>query len=243
MKHRIKSIAVPAPCTEDWNNMLPDAKGRFCSSCQKAVTDFSGMTNAEILIVLSTSGNICGKFGPAQLIGLNSELVSPKRLPFWKKLGVAATIAALAPFLHAKAQVKTGIEQHIPLIKKIITDQSPLKVIKGKVVDAGSKKPIDGAEIRVKGNAATVMTDAAGNFEITTLSNQDTTLVCSYVGHIVKETDISKYQPFYNIEISANNLPDIINETCLTGLVGGIVVQTEVSRPNYTDWLMMQIFR
>src|SRR5215210_3895186 len=61
-------LHVPEPCHENWNIMSPVEQGRFCNSCCKQVTDFSKMTDAEIIEVLSkASGKTCGRFTPDQL--------------------------------------------------------------------------------------------------------------------------------------------------------------------------------
>jgi hypothetical protein len=38
-------LNIPAPCTQAWNEMLPENNGRFCLSCQKKVIDFSVMSD------------------------------------------------------------------------------------------------------------------------------------------------------------------------------------------------------
>ena len=48
-------IRIPEPCHEDWNAMQPDAKGKFCGSCNKAVFDFSNKTDNEIKEVFINS--------------------------------------------------------------------------------------------------------------------------------------------------------------------------------------------
>ena len=61
-------LQVPEPCHEDWKNMTAIEQGRFCQSCQKTVTDFSLMTDKEILLYLSNKGiAVCGRFTNDQL--------------------------------------------------------------------------------------------------------------------------------------------------------------------------------
>jgi hypothetical protein len=55
-------------CPESWENMTPAEGGRYCGSCEKVVTDFSKMSDKEILAVLSNSETrICGRFQNYQL--------------------------------------------------------------------------------------------------------------------------------------------------------------------------------
>jgi hypothetical protein len=61
-------LHIPEPCHENWNNMSAAQQGRYCHSCCKTVTDFSMMTDKEILQVLSKAAeNSCGRFTKDQL--------------------------------------------------------------------------------------------------------------------------------------------------------------------------------
>jgi hypothetical protein len=63
------SFKIPEPCNEDWNAMSPSAKGRFCSSCEKIVVDFTGMNRFEIGAYLKKhiSNGVCGHINKSQL--------------------------------------------------------------------------------------------------------------------------------------------------------------------------------
>ena len=41
-------LTIKEPCNQGWENMSVSEKGRFCSSCQKDVHDFSNSTLDEI---------------------------------------------------------------------------------------------------------------------------------------------------------------------------------------------------
>ena len=62
-------ISVPNPCNENWNSMTPKNQGRFCSSCQLEVTDFTKMDDNEIIQYFRTHQNekICGHFRNEQI--------------------------------------------------------------------------------------------------------------------------------------------------------------------------------
>lgn len=76
-------IKIPKPCHENWDEMLPAAKGRHCLSCQKTVVDFTNMTDGDILLHLKKAAThragaeLCGRFMPDQL---NRQLVPPPPL-------------------------------------------------------------------------------------------------------------------------------------------------------------------
>ena len=62
-------ISIPKPCHQDWNQMTPEERGRFCSMCQKTVLDFSQQSKEEILEFINAHRNehLCGRFRSEQL--------------------------------------------------------------------------------------------------------------------------------------------------------------------------------
>ncbi|MCC6635649.1 MAG: T9SS type A sorting domain-containing protein [Chitinophagaceae bacterium] len=55
-------LQIATPCNENWEKMTPMEKGKFCASCAMQVTDFTLMTDKEILQYLSTTrGKVCGR--------------------------------------------------------------------------------------------------------------------------------------------------------------------------------------
>ncbi len=69
------TVQIPTPCHERWADMLPNDKGRFCTSCQKTVVDYTALSDRELVRVLSrSSGEICGQLRPDQI---NRPLVIP----------------------------------------------------------------------------------------------------------------------------------------------------------------------
>jgi hypothetical protein len=69
MKASTLIIRIPEPCHEDWNSMLPDAKGKFCNSCNKSVFDFSNKTDTQIRDILMDHKDqkVCGHFKKTQI--------------------------------------------------------------------------------------------------------------------------------------------------------------------------------
>jgi hypothetical protein len=62
-------ISIPEPCHQSWENMTEvDNLHRHCSSCDKVLTDFSGMSDTELVLWLKHSkGKMCGRYAPSQL--------------------------------------------------------------------------------------------------------------------------------------------------------------------------------
>lgn len=76
-------LSVADPCHEDWEQMSPVEKGRFCGSCQKQVVDFTDMTDTQIATFFKKStGSVCGRFMDDQL---NRNIAIPKKRIPWVK--------------------------------------------------------------------------------------------------------------------------------------------------------------
>ncbi len=76
-------IRIPEPCHEDWNSMLPDAKGKFCNSCNKSVFDFSNKTDTQIRDILldHKDQKVCGHFKKSQINRPLNISINVKNLP------------------------------------------------------------------------------------------------------------------------------------------------------------------
>jgi TonB-linked SusC/RagA family outer membrane protein len=73
-------------------------------------------------------------------------------------------------------------------------------IVKGQVTDA--KGPIPGVSVKLKGGAATTVTDASGKFSIKV--PEDATLVFTYVGYVDQEIQV-KNQTSINVRLLENN--------------------------------------
>ncbi|HWB28782.1 MAG TPA: T9SS type A sorting domain-containing protein [Chitinophagaceae bacterium] len=103
-------ITIPTPCHENWDNMTPAAKGRFCQACAKTVVDFTAMTDSEILHYFSkAAGNTCGRFANDQLQRPLQPLKDEKRKAWW----IAAIMPLLMMFEKGKAQVRHTITRKV----------------------------------------------------------------------------------------------------------------------------------
>ena len=62
-------VTIPSPCHEDWNQMSPREKGRFCDKCCKTVVDFSDKSPGEVVQILLQQKNekLCGRFKKDQV--------------------------------------------------------------------------------------------------------------------------------------------------------------------------------
>src|ERR1700722_19189567 len=60
-------LNIPQPCTQDWDKMTVNEKGRHCSSCNKTVVDFSNYTDKELAeFFKKAKGEVCGRINNYQ---------------------------------------------------------------------------------------------------------------------------------------------------------------------------------
>jgi len=106
-------ISIPKPCHQNWNEMNPAEKGRFCNACEKVVIDFTEMETSRIIQYLASGQRTCGQLQNYQLWHLNNYIVIKPPIPKkrWKPTGYSLLMAATA-FLSAckqSTEVTTGV--------------------------------------------------------------------------------------------------------------------------------------
>jgi hypothetical protein len=205
-------ITIPKPCHENWDAMTPVEKGRFCSNCQKIVTDFTHLSDREIARVLSDGGAHCGQLLPEQL---GREYTVPGQKPFWWVAAASSAFAFLMP-VQSAAQTKTEIPtQTVPSIAgQPATGQRELE-FSGQVSDETDGLP--GVSIAVKGTDVETKSDIDGNFSIRAREND--ILVFSFVG--MEDKVVVAHQ---TVKLDVVMTPAV--RLCkMTAMLGGISVQ------------------
>ena len=96
-------LGIEDPCHENWDKMTDNEKGKFCSSCQKQVIDFSKMTDRQVVAFFrkKPEGTVCGRFNDDQLG--RDMLIPQKRIP-WIKYLFQFTLPLFLTTLKAKSQ-------------------------------------------------------------------------------------------------------------------------------------------
>lgn len=124
-------------CSENWNTMLLDKKGKFCDLCSKTVVDFTGSSHQEILNHLKAHKNTCGKMSSNQLklpaIEKDKDFF---KIPFSKttnRIMIAASIGVVAL---GNAQDKARVSS--PTFKTYVDDKVGDQKMKQSRVDADS---------------------------------------------------------------------------------------------------------
>ena len=188
MMNKIK-ISIPEPCHENWHEMSPTEKGKFCSSCQKNVVDFTKSSDREIILAYNKEDKLCGRFRISQL---DREMIIPKEKKSIWILAAASLIAFLGLGNQtAKAQGKIKIEQ---TDKKQLSDSVSVKS-NGKNKYSGiiydeKNNPLPGAFVSIKNTKNGVQTDIDGKFSIE--ANKHDVLKVLFVGYKEVEVTLKK---------------------------------------------------
>lgn len=131
-------VRIPEPCHEDWNKMQPDAKGKFCSSCNKSVFDFSNKTDDEIrnILIEHKDQKVCGHFKKSQVnrpLNITINLGNlPRNISITKAFGIALFIVfgtMLFSCTDEKGAKIDGIEIIDPTVKGTVTQPPPNELI------------------------------------------------------------------------------------------------------------------
>ncbi|ANE52910.1 T9SS type A sorting domain-containing protein [Flavisolibacter tropicus] len=103
------TLSIPTPCHENWDQMTPVEKGRFCASCQKTVIDFTNMTDQQLAAYFKKpTGSVCGRFVKDQLE--RNITVPTKRIP-WLRYFFQFTLPAFLFSLKATGQKVERVEK------------------------------------------------------------------------------------------------------------------------------------
>ena len=208
-------LQIPEPCHENWDKMTPVDKGRFCDSCQKAVVDFTGMSDAQLVAFFKkpSTGSVCGRFFNDQL---DRDFEMPrKRLP-WLKYFFQFTIPVFLTTLKTQAQENKLLKTKL-IPETSVTCTSEV-VIAGNVFYPRESKNMIGivtdengmgvpyASVFLKGTNRGTTCDSSGSFKIEVpISEKKITFIASCVGYLEKEKEINnRKNDFVEIKLTTN---------------------------------------
>ncbi len=167
------TITVPKPCHENWEQMTPVERGRFCASCTKVVTDYSLMSDEELVKALrKKTENTCGNFREDQL---DRVLRGATKRPFaWKYFW---QVLLPAFFFSKEASTQSSIKpatewsQHRGAKKARLYSRDQIAaagsiIINGVITDSLSGHGIPGASIGIEGIGTVGFSDSTGAFSI-----------------------------------------------------------------------------
>ena len=213
------TINIPNPCTEDWNKMTPEDKGRHCTVCEKTVIDFTNKIDETIVKLHEIEGEICGRYKKTQL---NRELSYSRKEKnsylTYLATGLFTLFSVTSQDVFAQGNpkiIKVDTVKTPRVNNKLATSILPTKLIKGLVYDE-SKMPLPGVNIIIKGTTTGTQTDFDGNFNLRT--NKGDVLVFSYVGMKTKEITISDFK---KLDIALEEDSAILGEVVVGGAISG----------------------
>lgn len=223
MKPKKINYQIEEPCHADWDQMKPEAQGRFCSSCSKTVVDFSTMSDFSIVNYLENNKHqsVCGRFAEDQL-AKTYLWTKPHQSAFSFDLKAVALGLALSTFsaLPSHAQNVTPVELNdsitepkIVMIQGAVAisyDHSNEKFVNGKVKLNGKRV----SEIKVTlvdGNAvelSTIEIPKNGVFKIPLdWTKNPASIRISASGYQTETVYFSNHQSLSNLSVTLNERP------------------------------------
>ena len=224
----IQNISIPEACHQQWQQMTPIDNGRHCQQCCKTVTDFTVMTNSEILNYLSAHKDVCGRFDKERLDALNVELIHQGKIRFgWKQLALGAALASLFTTIKAEAKTIYRTEQMPVINKKPPVTDTPFRIINGKVIAFEDGLPLPGATVKALKSEAITTTNINGEYKLEVFNSVDT-LVVSYIGFKTQKVRLDSGLLAHNVTMMVDSV------RVLYSVVGGISVGRRI--PFYEAW-------
>ena len=165
------SLSIPKPCHENWLEMTPNEKGRFCQSCSKTVVDFTNMKTNEIqeFVHNNKQQRICGHIKQNQLDAINlqiSDAIFEQKLSF-HKLFLLALLLAMGTSLFSCSDDKGNTKkiERVEIVEKAIDSiQIEVKKHHDSATTNTSKEKTDRATIKkpkIKDQIITTIGDVA----------------------------------------------------------------------------------
>ena len=204
-------LNIPELCHEDWQQMSPTQKGKFCASCQKEVIDFTKLSATEIARKTKNATQLCGRFTSTQL---EQEYVfasqnSLSRLGI--ALGLGSIIAVAQPSFAQEektAKVKVDAENDSQYNESTQAEtQKDSITIKGTVIDEEGL-PLPGVSVIQQNSSHGTQTDFDGHFSIAISEKDFEKEVFLEFTFVSLETKVIKltndFKSSFDIELNVN---------------------------------------
>lgn len=205
MKNQL-SLDIKTPCSENFNEFKPTAKGGFCASCDKDVIDFTTMNSEEIISYFKNKSNknTCGKFNNNQLKTYYSKPKQAKKLSFFGGIGLA--FLTLFSFGKMQAQdTKNNTKESDDDTKKIdILKEDKMILVKGHVSSSDDGLPLPGVNVVLEGSDKGVQTDFDGDFTFPEKLKVGDVLIFSFIGMDSRKVIITNQDSASKIELKVD---------------------------------------
>jgi hypothetical protein len=228
VKKKLFHITIDEPCAESWQNMLPNADGKFCMHCNKTVVDFTQQTSYEIKSYFQQNKeNTCGRFTNQQLKETYT-IYEASKFDHYKFVASLALGLLTLDTLNAfsidgkdfkiekdslqivkmiqqnQSDTEVVISQFKHLTGKTISLQNDSVILKGTVRDSANNEPQVGVNIFINNTTIGTTSDFDGNFELKVENNFPLDLTFRYIGY----NDVLKtiYNPNEKIEVQLSDV-------------------------------------
>ncbi|VVV01394.1 carboxypeptidase-like regulatory domain-containing protein [Mesonia oceanica] len=182
-------LNIPKPCHEDWQQMSPTQKGKFCASCRKEVIDFTKLSSTEIARKTKNATQLCGRFTQSQL---KQEYISPSQNRLNRlgiALGLGSIVAIAQPGFAQKKnakEVKVQTQKDYQLQGEVaLTTQANDSISINGIVKDEDGTPLPGVNVVQQNTTNGTHTNFVGNFSINISEedfNSEAYLIFSFVG-------------------------------------------------------------
>lgn len=154
----LQPIFVHQPCRENYDEMTSVHGGKFCSSCEHVVQDFTAMSNQQIIDVLqSQKGKVCGMF--------NNEQLAPNRKR-WTSVIKVSVLAAVALWF-SRGDLKAQKTQTDVVQNTNTVSDSVVLLVRGEIKSNGKTVYRSTVEARdSSGNVIATARSYKGKFEL-----------------------------------------------------------------------------
>lgn len=219
-------LSIPEPCHENWEQMSPCEKGRFCNACQKTVIDFTNMSDRQLAEFFKKApASVCGHVHNDQLERIID--LPKKRIPgvkYFFQITLPAFLLSIKAYSQKTSASKTMVQTvSTEIIKtKQITAPSSFGKIEGVVVDSLGI-PVAYASLKVKNSVEGIASDAEGKFSLQT--NRETpVLVVTAIGYQSCEIKLTKQEPLKIVmQVKSAVMEEVVVTSNVSTSVGRLV--------------------
>ncbi len=225
-------ISIKEPCHQGWKNMSVSEKGKFCSSCQKHVHDFSKSTIEEIKKAYSESedglcGHVSAKLLQEQYVDKN---INREHVNYLRKFWIAAVFCFGASLFTVDAAQASTFHKIKTSLFNFVTISNDSVIAKGVVKDKASGEKLPFVMLAVIYNDSVVAkctSDIEGKYEIKIpKAYPKVDIKAMYIGYVTKIVKgisvTAPYQPItldFELELNEEIMLDgimIMDESLIT---------------------------
>lgn len=212
-------LRIENPCHENWSQMTPMGKGRFCDACQKKVHDVTTISNEELKDLYKlNAGQMCGR---VKTKFLTEQFVAQQQNKQYIHYLKTFCLAAIIGFGASLFTVKSALASNLNKLKNeylTIQDSINLVEIKGVVKDKENKELLPFCNVMLmKGDSVIVgaNTDMDGKFSLKIDSRKfpEFDLKVQYVGYknlLIKNIHPEKKEMVFELEAEAIEMMGIM---------------------------------